>query len=112
MNADIRACSITAVLEPVVHPDPKQARLEAVACAGEPIGPIRQVDIKILDPRRPGVVERDLHAGARGPAGMDPRFAHATELEVAAAEGKPERAVDEDVAEGIAEPAAHRPEPG
>src|SRR5207249_1514814 len=89
----------------------EQARLEAVAHAGEPIRPVGQVDIEIFDPRRPGVGEGDLQAGAGGPAGVDPRLACAAELEVAAAEGEPERAVDEDVAEGIAEPAAHCAEP-
>src|SRR5262245_37523322 len=48
-----------ATSEPVVDADPEQARLEAMARAGEPIGPVGQVDIKVLDPRRPGVGERD-----------------------------------------------------
>src|SRR5215470_16977757 len=102
---------VNAISEPVIDPDPEQARLEAMICAGEPIGPVGQVDKEILDARRPGARQRNLHAGARSPAGVEPRFTQASELDLALTEGEPERAVDQHIAEGVAEPAAHCAEP-
>src|SRR5690349_5814349 len=69
--------------EPVIDPDPEQARLEAMICAGEPIGPVGEVDKEIFDPRRPGARQRNFHAGACRPAGVEPRLAQAPELDFA-----------------------------
>src|ERR1700741_2045514 len=102
---------VNAISESIIEADPEQARLEAVAGAGEPIGPVGQVDIEILDPRRPGAGQRNLHPGAGRPTGVEPRLAQAPKLDLALAEGEPERAVHKHIAERIAEPAAHCAEP-
>src|SRR5262245_6907489 len=104
-------CERAVASEPVIDADAKQARFKAVVAADQPIRPIRQIDIKVLDPRRPGVGERDLHAGARSPSGVNSAVARAAELDPPAADGETERAVDEHVAEGIADASAHRAEP-
>src|SRR5262245_8314538 len=76
------------LLEPVVDAKAQHARLEAVAGAGERIGPVGEIDVEILDPRRPGRGERDLHAAAYCPPGVGLALGQAADLGVAAADGK------------------------
>src|SRR5262245_6505753 len=97
--------------EPIIDSDAKQARFKSLIAARQPVAAIRQVHITVPDPRRPGVGERDFHAAARGASGVGSVVARAAELDLPAADGEPERAVDEHIAERIADAAAHGAEP-
>src|SRR5262249_52547846 len=101
-----------SVSEPVAETEPQHARLEAVADAGQPEGPVREVDEQVLDPRRPGRGEPDLHAAAGSPSGMGLVFRASADLGAAAAEREAERRINQNVVEPVARAPAQRAEPG
>src|SRR5262245_65228250 len=97
--------------EPVVHAQPKNGRLEAVAGAGQRVALVRQVDVEILGLGRPIRREADLEAGAGRPADMSVALGKAVDLDLAAAEGETNGAVEQHVVEGDAGARASRAEP-
>src|SRR5262249_53839444 len=104
-------CARPLPSEPVVDTEPQDARLESVAGSGQHVTLVRQIDVEIFGLGRPVRGEADLKASARGPADMGAGLGEPVEFDLTAAEGKADRAVEQDVIERDAGASAHGAEP-
>src|SRR4051812_2697447 len=94
----------------VVHTGAHQARFETVRCAGE-IAALAQIEVEILDPRRPVRGEPDLRTDAQRPADVRLRFRKAGGAEFQVAISKAAGAVSQHVIHRVADAAARGAEP-
>src|ERR1700759_4785513 len=96
----------------IVHAGTQHAELRAIRDAGDGETRIREIDIEIFDLGAPVRREAEFGADARGPARIGVGFRETEGLAAQLAERKTAGAVEQNVVEGIADPAAHGAEPG
>src|SRR6185437_12261270 len=97
--------------EMIIHAGADHAELVAVRDAGNAEARIRQIDIEIFDLRGPVLGESEFGADARGPARRGVGLRETEGFAAQFAERETAGAVEQDVVEGVADPAARRAEP-
>src|SRR5229473_3289129 len=97
--------------EVIVHAGAQHSELVTVRHAGDGETAVRKTDVEIFDLGAPVRGEAEFGADARGPTGVGVGFRQAEGLAAQFAERQTAGAVDQDVVERIADPAAHRAEP-
>src|ERR1700742_1793312 len=96
----------------IVHAGAHHAELRTVAGAGDAEAIVGQIDKEIFDLSAPVRSNAEFTADAEGPANIGVGFRQAEGLAVRFAERQTASAVEQDVAEGVADPAARRSKPG
>src|SRR6202171_1666762 len=113
----IFSCCSYWKLEVIVDAGAQRSEPVAVRYAGDGEVGVRQIDVEIFDLRAPaapgeaGLAESEFGADARGPACIAMAFRQAECLAAQFTERQAGGAIDQNVAEGVAGPAAHGAEP-
>src|SRR6476469_3820227 len=106
----LRSNCFLLLSEVIVDAGAHQPEPVAVRHAGDGEVVVREIDVEILDLGAPVLGEAEFGADARSPAGIGMGFRQAEGFAAQFAERQTTGAVEQDVAERIAGPAAHRAE--